>query len=298
MTRSRITHYFVLGLSFLTAPWLLADDAATAAKSLEPLQILEECVRAIQARDFARYVDHLSKEEQQAQAGYALYVASMIARSADTGVELDDPETILLGRSLKGIVEEHRLTVVTDSQAYQRATQARNQILCGPYTPAAPSGSYGGPTLYLAVSPTWTRETFITSTGVLTDPRQFLIAVLTEVSRPTIVSGHKQSASQSAFDFDEYAKSYSGVQWTVYTRGDYAIAVSADAKDAGEQAAPVQAEAGPVLAQGSQVDMPSNIGFRRINGVWKIDCLLPNTALNPQPVSAPVMDASIPTLGR
>lgn len=37
---------------------LSADEAASLSPSLEPLEIIEDCLQALQTRDFARYVDH------------------------------------------------------------------------------------------------------------------------------------------------------------------------------------------------------------------------------------------------
>ncbi len=275
----RFALYFMLTLSLLMAPLLLADEAVPASKSLEPLQILKDCIQAVQSGDFARYVDHLSKDEQQIQAGYALLLANIMTKAADTGTEANDPGTILLARALKDLVRDHSLSEVFDNQAYQYATQARDQMI-GQVSTAVTSASYGA-NVSNRIPPPAVRERCMTSTGVLKDHRQFLIAVLTEASRPTVVSGDKPAESEPTFDFDEYTNGFSEAKWTIYTRGDHAIAVAASphAEDRPSTSAPNQLQ--PVPAQGAQKPSPFNVGFRRIDGVWKIDRLLPVAALSP-----------------
>lgn len=95
----------------------------------------------------------------------------------------------------------------------------------------------------------------------------------------TIVSGEKPAESKSTFDFDEYAKSFRDVKWTLYTRGDYAIATAANGNTDGPPATSSTPQTQPAPTAGSQVDVPLNIEFRQISGVWKIDRLLPAEAI-------------------
>jgi hypothetical protein len=268
----------------LTPTSLLAEEAAAAAKSLEPLQILEDCLQAVQSRDFARYVDHLSYEEQRLQAGYALTLAGFMSQSVDSWPVPADPETVLLARALKDLVREHSLSEVSDMESYRHATQARDEML-GQLHAAAWSGLSGAPSTYgsaVIFSPADLRGKCRTSAGLLKDYRQFIIDVLTEAARPTIVSGVQPSESKPTFDFDEYAKSLRGVKWTIYTRGDYAIALAADPGTESQPTTADPAEPKPGAVPGVPATSPLYVGFRRFDGVWKIDHLLPTSALNPR----------------
>lgn len=287
MYRVRLALGVILTLSWLATPLLLAEEAASESKSPTPLQVLEDCFGAVQSRDFARYVDHLSPAEQQLQAGFALFVANLMSQSADSWEDTTDPQSILLGQALKDLVRQHSLIGPPDDEAYRHASQARDQMVGQLYTASvtAPGGAPSGFGAHHVMMPPVLRQTCRTSAGVLKDHRQFLIAVLTEASRPTTVTGEQRKESKPTFDFDNYAKGFSEVKWTIYTRGDYAIAVMATTDTGSQPLAPAPAQlqpAGPMQVRQAAIQM--SVGFRRIDGVWKIDRLLPTSVLRPQPV--------------
>ena len=248
-----------------------ADDAG-----MGPLEIVADCLEAAQQRDLGRYVDHLSSEEQKVQAGYVLLITSLYAQSTDLGGGTEDPEFYLLVRALKDIVRQHSIPKGEWDQEQQAAEETRRKM-----TSQLWSAIFGQPTVYGHGLPTpslGVRQCCLKSTDVLKDTRQFLIAVLTEASRPTLVSGAEPAQPASSTMCVDLVKAYAALKWTLYTRGDYALAVASEPTP--YQAPPAQCTDSGCVAVYPPVSAPQvNIEFRRIDGQWKIDRLLPASAL-------------------
>ena len=260
-----------------------------------PLQILDECIRAVQQRDFATYVDHLSGDEQKMQAGYVLLLSSTILPQVEEGSEQIEPEMLLLLRAVGDLINEHTADDLGrngGSPTLQAATQMLfEQVL----TPAMVNAGVGYVTPQAVTAPR-IREVFMKSAGALKDPRLFLIATLTEISRPVQVAGAEPMNHSESPDLAELAKEYERQDWTLYTRGDYAIAVPAKgesvpqypadgAPSASSTAEPVPPPpapgAPPASSTAAQSSWPLRIEFQKIDGVWKISHILPMSRLTP-----------------
>lgn len=261
----------------------LAEDHAATRKSMDPLEIMEDCIEAAKERDFGRYVDHLSPRELQVQAGYALVATSIAAPAIDAGVGVQDPETHLLVRALKDLVQRHSPSDDPWDEKRQAAEQARQQLTSQVLSAAfVQSGTYGGGNPQPQFN---TREGFIKSAGALKDTRQFLIAVLDELSRPTIVSGAEPTQPVNSTKCIDVIEEYTALQWTLYTRGDYALAVAAAPKPQTPQTPCPNSECVGVCAYTNE--SPPTIEFRKIDGHWKIDRLLPSSVMSPTTPTSP-----------
>jgi len=283
----------------LAVAGLLADEKPDA---LEPLQVLEDCIEAAAAGDFATYVDHLSQDEQDLQAGYILLTSRSVSRAMDLGLPVADPEMLLLARTMRDLVARHTVPASERDAAYQ-AAENRLADLAGeppktspsvpvvqtpsypnPYPPAtnyAPATPRGNPPYAIPVG----REHWTRLVGVLKNPRDFLVAALAEIARPTDVTGEQVEKSNGLVNVGELAKSAQGLKWTMYTRGDYAIAVAKTPRSTlpAQPDSPVGASdryAARAAAGDSDADPPYQVQFQRIDGRWKITRLLPVSAIS------------------
>jgi hypothetical protein len=253
MSRVRAT-FLTVAVFSLTTTWIVADEKPEA---LEPLQIIEDCIKAAEAGDFARFVDHLSEDEQKLQAGYILKMTQSMSASysPDQGAGgIADPTVFLMTRTLNDLVKEHIV----------------------PASPhGTPNGPYGNPLAYPMPTVPSQYSSQVKSdaeyrwsvVGVLSDTRRFLIAALTEFARPTQVSGEDALETSSFVNVGETIKLAKSFKWTLYTRGDYALAVAIKTK--------------AVKPNGPTSALPTHVEFKRINGRWMITRLLPVSMLRP-----------------
>jgi hypothetical protein len=268
----------------------IADDSKDDRTAMQPQQILDDCVQAVQAGDFHRYVGHLSEQEQVAQAGFVLFITSTMSPSPDDY----EPEVFLLTRALNDLVKQYAIPESQRSPEQQAAEEARKGMLGQAFRAAiAPPGVSH---LYNPNSnSSGIRETCIKSAGILRDPQRFLVAALTETARPTHISGEETKKCKTSIDFGGMAKAYGQAEWTLYTRGNYALAIAsaprADARTVPQFPARNAVNGVPagVVASPSVGSLPTSlrIVFRRIEGVWKIDRLLPPTVLMPTVSTSP-----------
>lgn len=255
---------------------VVAQEADQQPAELAPLEVLQDCIQAVAQKDFARYVDHLTPDEQKVQAGLVLLATPhlLIVNIGEDG----GPEAILLGRALQALANRHQLP--PGHPARQAAEQVRNQVLLGQPYLASNVGSAGGQRVGNAVTGSLVDHQIRAAAGVLKSPREFLIEALGEVSRPVVVSGRGSKPKGGAFDLNRYAKAYREFGWTAYTRGDYALAVAAP------QTSPEPAktlDVAPAPKAPAEDEPPRlHIDFCRIDGVWKIDHLLPVVMVAPR----------------
>jgi len=265
-----------------------ADGGQDDGTTMQPLQILDDCMEAVQAGDFERFVGHLSERELKMQAGLVLFLNSVMSPSPEDY----EPEVFLLTRAMNDLVLQYTIPesqrsagqhAVADfrkkllGQAFCAALAAQDvPVACNPNTNSM--GSMG------------IRESCINSAGTLRDPRAFLIAVLTEMARPTQISGQQAKEHKSIVDFAGMAKAYGQAEWTLYTRGNYALAVAsvpeADAQVAARSPAQDAVNSGPAAEVTSPPSADNSsktlrIEFRKIAGEWKVDRLLPASVLTP-----------------
>jgi len=253
-----------------------ADGNKDVKTAMQPRQILDDCVQALQAGDFRRYVGHLSADEQMLQAGYVLSLDSLLSQhGGDLSAE---PEWFLLTCALSDLVKQHTIPESQRTPEYPVAEEARQKVL----------GQVIQTAFVPAGMPTETRRAYIKSAGILRDPQRFLVAALTEAARPTHVSGVEAKENKSPVNFGELAKACGQEKWILHMRGDYTLALAsapqadapqADANSVGQNA--VDAGHAPVTA------LPLRIVFRRIDGVWKIDRLLSLETLMPTFINLP-----------
>jgi hypothetical protein len=290
-----------------TALWLLvlatasspsiADGGTDDTTAMQPQQILDDCIQAVQAGDFQRYVNHLSEQEQVMQAGFVLLITSTMSPSPDEY----EPEVLLFARALNDLVNQYAIPESQRSPEQRAAEESRKKLLglafCEAFAVPSVSASYN-PNAYS----TGIREACIKSAGILRDPHGFLVAVLTETARPTHISGKETKECKSIVDIGGVAKAYGQVEWTLYTRGDYALAVASvprvDAPDVPQFPKQNAVNTGPaaVVASPSEGSLSGSlrIEFRRIAGVWKIDRLLPSTVFTPTFNTSPPEANSVP----
>lgn len=269
----------------------LADEARVEPDQMEPLEIIQDCLAALQEGDFGRYVDHLSPPEQKLQAGYALLVTSVWSQTSDDQDLGSDPETLLLYRALNDLVDQYSIPESQWGPEQQTAGKNRQVILNQILNPTFSAVSYGYPQPPpLPVSGLAIRETCIKSTDILDDHRQFLTVVLAEVSRPTVVSGDEKRESGISNGLSGLAAGYAALKWTLYTRGDYAVAVAFSQQDESRPTATgLERVDGCAVAQVPE----AQIEFRRIDDRWKIVRLLPismmisSTSHSPSPTHYP-----------
>jgi hypothetical protein len=272
--------WLVALLATRTASSPAEEEAADAASALSPQEVLDDCLEAIEEGDFARYVDHLSEREQQQQAGYALFATSMMLQAmvAEGEGEQIEPETLLFSRAMSDLIEEHRA-----------AKPASVGVLPSTMPPPIAPSTYAvyTPTAVMAsaypsagvVWPPQAGELLRQSAAGLADPRAFLIAVLAEFARPVEVAGAQPPDGAPQPAFAEKVRALRQEKCTIYTRGDYAVAVPQRAETADSQGLPP----GPAEFQAPPPPSPwpLRIEFRRENGQWKITHLLPLAELGP-----------------
>jgi hypothetical protein len=124
------------------------------------------------------------------------------------------------------------------------------------------------------ICPSPVSEILRQSAAGLTDPRIFLIDVLTEFARPVEIAGAEASDAAAPPSFAEFVRALKQKECTIYVRGDYAVAVpksSANESAPGLPPEPGGAEPPPPAASPWLL----RIEFRRENGQWKITHLLP-----------------------
>jgi hypothetical protein len=289
------------------ASWLLvlatvssssfADGNKDDRTAMQPDQILDDCVQAVQAGDFQRYVGHLSEQEQASQAGFVLFITSMMSPSPDEY----EPEVFLLAQALNDLVKQYAIPESQGSSEQLAAEEARKEMLGQAFRAAvaAPGFSHS----YNPNSnSTGIREACVKSAGILRDPQRFLVAALTETAQPTHISGEETKKCKSLVDFGGMAKAYGKAGWTLYTRGDYALALASaprvDARSVPQFPAQNAVNAFPAAVVASptvdSLPAPLRVVFRRIEGVWKIDRLLPSTVLMPTVSPSPPQASSVP----
>ncbi len=261
MDRVRFTLLTVSMFSLTTT--LLWADENPAAK--QPLEVLEDCIQAAESGDFARYVDHLSPDEQTLQAGCILFMTSTASRSYELGASITDPEFFLLTKTMHDLVQQHKVPEGERNAEFETAQQLLAQLT------GEPNGYYSNPGQPTRFHLPAQREVPKVIVGVIKDPRDFLIAALGEIARPTNVEGEGDSKPNSSVNVGEFIKSAKALKWTIYTRGDYAVAILNKPKPKT-----------PVPSYPSQVANPqTHVEFKRIDGVWKITRLLPSSSVFP-----------------
>ncbi len=253
-----------------------------AAAQLGPLEILDDCIQAAEKRDFQRYVDHLAPDEHRVQAAYALQAISTMSQSFAYGASAGDPNMLLLSRALSDLLRRHIVPVEQRDENHSEAERALSEMPGATYGiavrpaapdryPAYPATSAPG-TSYLATNQRMNREAYRKAAGILEDPRQFLVAVLAEAAQTATISGEQSDEVENTFDFDEVVKAYRQLKWTLYTRGDHALAVS-HALPADERATQLRVPNQLSVPPASDV-VALRVEFKRIDGAWKIDNLI------------------------
>jgi hypothetical protein len=239
---------------------LYADEQPDAMK---PLQILEDCIKAAEAGDFARYVDHLSSDEQKLQAGYILYMTRTTSRSIELGSPVPDPETLLVARTMLDLLDKH---VVPESE--RKAEHHAAAKILGQLTGEVPIE-------FNAPHPNEIgnrRDQTVKSAEVLKDARRFLVEALEELARPTDISGEKVPRTSPFFDLGELIEHTKDLKWTLYTRSEYAVAKARQAETPPKyQTYQPRAAVRPAL----------HVEFERLDGQWKVTRLLPTAVVFP-----------------
>lgn len=253
----------VITLLALVAAPLRADDKST---EMTPLQVLEDCLLAAESGEYSRYVDHLTAAEQKVQAGYIVYMTSSMSASLEQGSSFDPgPETALMARAMQRHIEQHAVPVDKRTDTYREAANILAQIIGAPLPYQSP------PQTHQQRSAS-NREQSARCANLLEDARAFLLTAFAELAQPASISGEppaEQSVSQF-FDVPRLAKQAKALKWTLYTRGEFAIAVA------------VTGDALPrVAGQPQNAQMRASIEFQQVDGEWKITRLLPNSMLAP-----------------
>lgn len=217
----------ILLITMLLCSTGIADDTP-ADNHATPLDVIADCVDAVQQRDFRRYVDHLSHDEQKLQSGVILFIQSsgmLSLNSGDAGNTL--PGDRLLLYVLNDLRKKHTAADWGPEQT------AANQAVAALYGEANNGAiqQVGAPYVGQGVSyPTSGRELCIQSAATMKDPAAFLVEALEEVFRSTVVTGkppNKNVDTLSMTDvIEDVCKPYEELEFTLYTRGDYAIAVA------------------------------------------------------------------------
>jgi len=265
MIHFRFTFLTVTLFSLTVAPLFAEETPATK----EPLQVLEDCIKAAEAGDFARYVEHLSTDEQQVQAGYILFMTRIMSHSFDVGISIADPEMFLMAKSMRDLVAQYTVPETERGAEYQAAVQAL-ALLTGEASPAGAGGYQGSRTIYgVGVQ----RKKLMKSSGVLSDARRFLVAALADLARPTEISGAEVPESDTFFNCERIIKEAKDLKWTLYARGEYALAVAL--KPEGSSEPP---RVGPYSTAVAAETQPQ-IEFMRIDTRWKITRLLPASVI-------------------
>lgn len=278
----------------------LAQEATAPEKA--PLQIVDESLRAIEAGDFATYVDHLSAEEQKVQAGFALLMWATVSPSMDEAFERFEPQELLLLRALNDVVIEHSALTAGEGEsptAQAMRLAAKIQGLLSGAAEASAGYSSSGYATSQAAGPTRVYDLLQKTAGMLKDPREFLIVVLTELSRPTYIDG-ALSKNPESLGLTEMVKAYREQKWSLYVRGNYAVAAPADvppqipAKDEADASRASEPSATDSLRRPPEFDPyqapPSSppyqpisaaprIEFQKIGGAWKISHVAPISGL-------------------
>jgi hypothetical protein len=253
---------FVTGWVVSMAP-SQANEADNTQSAARPLEVLADCFEAVQNGEFERYVDHLTFDEQRIQAGYVLFITSALSHTTDAADA--DPRLVLLGKALRDVARRHAGRAA-NSEAGQLARSLANQsapvvnLQVDPLPAEFPRAN---------ASATMTRDACIRASAALADPREFLIAALAEVSRPTSVSGAEPSDSEPLPSLADLVGPFPDLSWTLYTRGDYAIAVVRAPKVEGPE------DNAPQIPSSPKDDPPMRVEFRKADGQWKVDRLLP-----------------------
>lgn len=275
----------------------LAQEAPAPEKT--PLQIVEESLRAIESGDFSTYVDHLTEEEQKVQAGLALLLWATVSPSMEEAFERVDPQELLLLRALNDVVIEHSASPTNEGESpTARAMRLAAEIqglFSAPATSSAgySSGySYSGYAPAPTTGPTRVYDLLQKPAGTLKDPRAFLIVVLTELSRPTVIDGAPATSPENEV-LAGMVKAYREQKWSLYVRGNYAVAASSTSAvkaptegetEASKASAPQPpAKSGlldppefdpyndaPASAPFQPTSVAPRIEFQKIGGVWKI----------------------------
>ena len=255
MCQVQFTLSSTMVLVLLASP-LLADEpvAKPPAQPLQPLQVLEDCAQAIETGDFGRYVDHLSKDEQRQQAGYILYVSRLNLDAHEQSSQMFDPQLYLLAHALTDLFTTHRAS---------NGRQVTSQ-------PPAARPSYNGPP-----SPGQMMAQYSRTAEVLGDARKFLVDALAEISRPTDVTGETTAPSHALVGMVATIPSVKDLKWTVYTRGDHAVALAPQPVTPGSGSADYQP-----LAISPSLQRPY-IEFQRSDGHWKITRILQSAIIKP-----------------
>ena len=282
MQRMRLQICVAVAASVLMATALWADDGSPEREVLEPLAVLADSIDAIHTKDFARYVEHLAPEERAVQAGYVMFVAQLTSPSIQVGSDAVDPKALLLMRALEDLIDQHVIPEKERNEEQQAAQAVSQQITSQMFFGAMMQTGYGPPHYPTPTNLIGARDACVQSTGVLKDPKAFLVAVLESISSPTQVSSKTAGESTMPSEFSELIESYEELKWTLYTRGDYAVAVFSDPVTVEQQ--PVTSDAFTAGPQPPPDNLKEpQVEFRRIDGCWKIVRLLPIAGRMPRP---------------
>ncbi len=275
---------FVLFIAAAT----VGEEAQPPAPAQPPLQVLADCLKAIENHDFAAYVDHLTPEAQRFQAGLAVYFSATASQAVDVDGAAD-PQTQLLIAALNDLLERHSIPSTAQTPAQMAAVEARTQITGQLFMQALMAAGATAPPA--ATNSQTIRQNCIEAAGVLKDCKVFLIAALHEVSQPTQVSGAARQETIKPIDLNEMTAVYRIVQWRLYTRGNYAMALAN---------VPLQEDfpSGPDVSSstpGSNNSTPSElrVDFRKMNGIWKINRIVPFPTVSPQISPANISSADV-----
>ena len=220
----------VLLITMILCSTGVADDKPAREKTVAPLDVIADCVDAVKQRDFRRYVDHLSPDEQKLQAGVVLLIQSSGMMSVAIGAGNDTrPSDRLLMYVLNDLRKKHTVPKSEIEDKHTVPGQA-NAALLGQVVNGAVQ-QIGAEYLQLGVQfPTSGRHQCIQSAAVLKDPAAFLAEALEEVLRPTEVSGKQPKEPVDTLSMtdviEDLCEPYEKLEFTLYTRGDYAIAIA------------------------------------------------------------------------
>ena len=271
--KSSIPSTILLAL-FIATP-TVGEETHAQPPAQSPLQVLTSCLAAVESHDFEAYVDHLTPEAQRFQAGLALFFVTSASQAGDMGA---DPQTQLLILAMNDLVEEHSIPTDAQTPAEHAAEETRRQVSGQLLMQAlAQAGMTSSPAVI--TSPQLIRQNCIKLAGVLKDCRCFLIAALRELSQPTQVSGAAEEETIKSIGLNEMAAVYRAVEWTLYTRGNYAMALASVPRETLPSSPDATAS-----APGSSNSTPSElrVDFRKMNGVWRINRIIPSPAVSPQ----------------
>lgn len=279
----------VMVLGVFVGGRVIADDVASKPSALTPLEVLADALDAVETGDFERYVDHLTPNEQRLQAGYGLYI--VVALTESQGRDAFQPELILLTQALRDVAIRHLQAPEGKPGAAPGETPEMlvRKLLSSLFVQPVGLTRAGAP----HHTPGF-EQICLKASGLLKEPRQFLIDALQELSVATQVSGAELDRPVESVDLSAHARLLKEAEWILYTRGDRALAVqkfaTANNPPAADAAAPKPAPPAP----NDDGPKPMHLEFRKIDADWKIERLLPISAMQSELNITPHTTQAVP----